>query len=246
MRRFKSAAQAHRFLCLHGCVRNLFRVARHHLRANHHRLLRQRAFTDWKDCDVCLLKQEVLEAVSGHDSSGVVNLTTPPANTREPMNYRSLGPLRSAPRKREISPPTAHPLTLSGYEDSTGRPRQVIDLNGGRDRTRTCDLLRVKQAFLAKLLIIEAIFLQENALQTPKVRSWVGGWVGSLVLLSARIASGQSQASAQVQIPAAVYLEWPSSPRTAAQRNVTGDVDAVAITERQLVAGRPYTASRHP
>jgi hypothetical protein len=23
---------------------------------------------------------------------------------------------------------------------------QIIDLNGGRDRTRTCDLLRVKQA----------------------------------------------------------------------------------------------------
>jgi hypothetical protein len=39
MRRFKSAAQAHRFLCLHGRVHNLFRVARHHLRANHHRLL---------------------------------------------------------------------------------------------------------------------------------------------------------------------------------------------------------------
>jgi putative transposase len=48
MRRFKSAAQAQRFLCLPGRVHNLFRVARHHLRAVHHRLLRQRAFTDWK------------------------------------------------------------------------------------------------------------------------------------------------------------------------------------------------------
>jgi hypothetical protein len=29
-------------------------------------------------------------------------------------------------------------------------------------------------------LIIEAIFLQENSLQAPKVRSWVGGWAGCL------------------------------------------------------------------
>ena len=37
MRRLKSAP-----------IHNLFRVARHHLRAIHHRLLRERAFTDWK------------------------------------------------------------------------------------------------------------------------------------------------------------------------------------------------------
>lgn len=48
MRRFKSAAQAQRFLSVHGAIHNLFRVARHHLKAIHHRLLRERAFTDWK------------------------------------------------------------------------------------------------------------------------------------------------------------------------------------------------------
>ena len=72
------------------------------------------------------------------------------------------------------------------------RATHLDENHGGRDRTRTCDLLRVKQTFLAKLLIIEAIVLQENSLQAPKVRSWVGGWVGCLALLSASIASGQS------------------------------------------------------
>ena len=48
MRRFKSAAQLQRFLCVHGPIHNLFRVGRHHLKAIHHRLLRERAFTDWK------------------------------------------------------------------------------------------------------------------------------------------------------------------------------------------------------
>ena len=48
MRRFKSAAQAQRFLSVHGPIHNLFRIARHHLKAIHHRLLRERAFSDWK------------------------------------------------------------------------------------------------------------------------------------------------------------------------------------------------------
>ncbi len=48
MRRFKSAAQAQQFLSVHGPIHNLFRVGRHHLKAIHHRLLRVRAFTDWK------------------------------------------------------------------------------------------------------------------------------------------------------------------------------------------------------
>ena len=43
MRRFKSAAQAQRFLSVHGPIQNLFRVGRHLLRAVHHRLLRTRA-----------------------------------------------------------------------------------------------------------------------------------------------------------------------------------------------------------
>jgi putative transposase len=48
MRRFKSAAQVQRFLSVHGPIHNLFRVGRYHLKAIHHRLLRERAFTDWK------------------------------------------------------------------------------------------------------------------------------------------------------------------------------------------------------
>ncbi len=53
MRRFKSAAQVQRFLSFHGLIHNLFRVARHRLKAVHHRLLRERAFTDWRKaaCD---------------------------------------------------------------------------------------------------------------------------------------------------------------------------------------------------
>jgi putative transposase len=44
MRRFKSTAQAQRFLSVHGIVRNLFRVGRPLLRAAHHRMLRTRSF----------------------------------------------------------------------------------------------------------------------------------------------------------------------------------------------------------
>ena len=47
MQRFKSAAQAQRFLAVHGLVGNLFRVGRHLLRAVHHRLFRERAFQVW-------------------------------------------------------------------------------------------------------------------------------------------------------------------------------------------------------
>jgi putative transposase len=49
MRRFKSIAQAQRFLTVHGQIQNLFRVGRHHLKAVHHRLLRDRAFADWRE-----------------------------------------------------------------------------------------------------------------------------------------------------------------------------------------------------
>ena len=49
MRRFKSAAQAQRFLSVHGLVQNLFRVGRHLLGAVHHRLLRTRAFGVWRE-----------------------------------------------------------------------------------------------------------------------------------------------------------------------------------------------------
>ena len=47
MRRFKSMAQAQRFLSVHGITQNLFRVGRHPLRAANYRILRARAFVVW-------------------------------------------------------------------------------------------------------------------------------------------------------------------------------------------------------
>ena len=47
MRRFKSPAQTQRFLSVHGLVLNLFRLARHRLKAAHHRMLRERSFATW-------------------------------------------------------------------------------------------------------------------------------------------------------------------------------------------------------
>ena len=47
MRRFKSAAQAQRFLSVHGITQNLFRVRRHLLRAVNQRMMRARAFLIW-------------------------------------------------------------------------------------------------------------------------------------------------------------------------------------------------------
>ena len=48
MRRFKSPRQAQLFLSVHGVVLNLFRLARHRLKAVHHRMLRARSFATWK------------------------------------------------------------------------------------------------------------------------------------------------------------------------------------------------------
>ena len=48
MRRFKSPQQAQRFLSVHSVIQNLFRFGRHHLKAVHYRLLRRRAFSDWR------------------------------------------------------------------------------------------------------------------------------------------------------------------------------------------------------
>jgi putative transposase len=48
MRRFKSPAQAQRFLSVHGIIGNLFRVGRHLLRAVHYRMFRARAFDSWQ------------------------------------------------------------------------------------------------------------------------------------------------------------------------------------------------------
>jgi len=47
MRRFKSTAQAQRFLSVHGITQNLFRIGRHLLRAANQRMLRARAFVVW-------------------------------------------------------------------------------------------------------------------------------------------------------------------------------------------------------
>ena len=48
MRRFKSINQAQRFLTVHSAVYNLFNLGRHMVRAEHYRLLRQRAFASWQ------------------------------------------------------------------------------------------------------------------------------------------------------------------------------------------------------
>ncbi len=49
MRRFRSPAQAQRFLSVHGAVRNLFNLSRHRLRSANYRVLRQLAFTTWRE-----------------------------------------------------------------------------------------------------------------------------------------------------------------------------------------------------
>ena len=49
MRRFKSAAQAQRFLSIHGVILNLFRVGRHLLRPANYRILRERSFLVWSE-----------------------------------------------------------------------------------------------------------------------------------------------------------------------------------------------------
>ena len=49
MRRFKSAAQAQRFLSVQGVILNLFRVGRHVLRPANHRMLRARSFLVWSE-----------------------------------------------------------------------------------------------------------------------------------------------------------------------------------------------------
>jgi putative transposase len=43
-RRFKSPGQAQRFLSVHGCINNLFRLGCHRMKAAYYRLFRDRAF----------------------------------------------------------------------------------------------------------------------------------------------------------------------------------------------------------
>ena len=47
MRRFKSMAQAQRFVTAHADVSNLFNLGRHLVRAQHYRDLRVSAFSEW-------------------------------------------------------------------------------------------------------------------------------------------------------------------------------------------------------
>ena len=47
MRRFKSMAQAQRFVTIHAAVQNLFNLGRHLVRAEHYRYLRFSAFSEW-------------------------------------------------------------------------------------------------------------------------------------------------------------------------------------------------------
>jgi putative transposase len=49
MRRFRSVGQTQRFLAVHGVVQNLFRLGRHHLRAENYRFLRDRSFREWRE-----------------------------------------------------------------------------------------------------------------------------------------------------------------------------------------------------
>ncbi len=48
MRKFKSIAQAQRFLSAHAEVYNLFNLGRHLLSAKNYRMFRDRAFTSWE------------------------------------------------------------------------------------------------------------------------------------------------------------------------------------------------------
>jgi len=47
VRRFKSSAQAQRFLLTQTFINNLFHVGRHLLKVAHYRLFRERAFSEW-------------------------------------------------------------------------------------------------------------------------------------------------------------------------------------------------------
>jgi putative transposase len=59
MRRFKSPAQAQRFLAAHSQIDNLFRIGRHLLKAAHYRLFRERAFSEWSGV-TCVPSMELI------------------------------------------------------------------------------------------------------------------------------------------------------------------------------------------
>ena len=48
MRRFKSMRRAQRFLSSHGAISSLFRLCRHGVNAAHYRILRGKAFDEWR------------------------------------------------------------------------------------------------------------------------------------------------------------------------------------------------------
>ena len=52
-------------------------------------------------------------------------------------------------------------------------------INGRGEWIRTTDLLVPNQAVSANSLITEQIFLCKTSINAPKIRQWVGSWVGS-------------------------------------------------------------------
>ena len=116
MRRFRSAAQAQRFLSVHGIPQNLFRVGRHLLRAANHRMLAPSLFGT---------RQHVPdESGSGADGplrSYLAKLTKPVAQlpTARPHHHERAGqhnswncqPLcASAAKPRELRPTARNPF----------------------------------------------------------------------------------------------------------------------------------------
>ena len=66
MRRFKSVAQAQRFVTAHAAVQNLFNLGRHLVRAQHYRDLRISAFSEWN---------RAVASEAALDSNGLESLT---------------------------------------------------------------------------------------------------------------------------------------------------------------------------
>ena len=103
MRRFKSAAQAQRFLCLHGRVHNSVPRGTSSSESGPPSTPPAASFHGLEDGDMCLLKQEVLGAVSGHHRFGVVNLTMPDrmiGRSRPPGAKTASATIRSRPDHR--------------------------------------------------------------------------------------------------------------------------------------------------
>jgi hypothetical protein len=76
-------------------------------------------------------------------------------------NEPARGHLSRRSKESELSPYVAIHVTTTPSNSS--HCLDLSEMNGGRGRTRTCDLLRVKQARFPNTIIIEQIFLQETS-----------------------------------------------------------------------------------